>query len=73
MEQKWLKNKDFLANLKDYDECVDHYFRPLRDNHENFDKFIKSNEPQRLCGKFLQELRKNVANGGLEYDNFSFP
>jgi hypothetical protein len=72
MEASWLKNEDYLNNLRMYDECVDHYWRPLRDDHKKFDQFIKSSEPQRLCGEFLKRLRKNVAEGGLEFDKFSF-
>jgi hypothetical protein len=71
MEKDWLKNEDYLKNLRKYDECIDHYWRPLRDNHKQFDQFIKSSEPRRLCGEFLQQLRKNVLEGGLEFENFS--
>jgi hypothetical protein len=67
----WLKNRDYLKNLKDYEECVEHYFRPVRDNHQNFDSFLKSGEPQRLCGQFLDNLRKIASDGGLDYDKFS--
>jgi hypothetical protein len=64
-----IKNKEYYNAVSKYSNCVNINFENLKRDHIKFDQFINSNEGRNLCKNYIDEIKKIVNEGGLDYDN----
>jgi hypothetical protein len=68
-KNKIIKNDDYLRAKDDYLKCTKNTFDRIKLNSD-FDDIINSPANSKICKYQIEELKKIVLEGGLDYENF---
>jgi hypothetical protein len=68
-QNKLIKNNDYLKARDNYLKCTKNTFDRIKFSND-FDSFINSPSNSQICKYQIDELKKIVLEGGLDYENF---
>jgi len=71
MAEKYFKDPDYLNNLNNYQRCINKVFANLKDNHKDFDLFIKNVNNSQVCANEYKVIKDKIDGGILDYENFA--